>query len=239
MDTIKINKRNTKMVAHRGLSGIERENSCAAFIAAGNRDYFGIETDIHRTADGKFIVIHDDRTGRVSPTDIAVEENTFDVLREVQLFDKDDIAKPHLRLPSLEEYVKLCARYEKVCVLELKSAFTREEIAEIFKICLDNTTLEKMIFISFKFENLVLLRELSKEANLQFLYSHEATDEIIKTVKPYGIDLDLKHNLLTKEIVDRIHAEGIILNCWTVDNPERAEQLTEWGVDYITTNILQ
>jgi hypothetical protein len=53
-NTIKFEKRNTLVVAHRGLSGIERENTNSAFVAAGNRSYYGIETDIHKTADGRF-----------------------------------------------------------------------------------------------------------------------------------------------------------------------------------------
>ena len=55
MNTIKLNTAgtNVKMIAHRGLSGLEAENTCAAFVAAGNREkYFGIECDIHRTLDG-------------------------------------------------------------------------------------------------------------------------------------------------------------------------------------------
>lgn len=42
MNTIKINSKATKVIAHRGMSGIERENTAAAFVAAGNRGYFGI-----------------------------------------------------------------------------------------------------------------------------------------------------------------------------------------------------
>lgn len=53
MDTIKIDKNNVKLIAHRGVSGIERENTAAAFVAAGNRSYYGIETDVHVTKDGK------------------------------------------------------------------------------------------------------------------------------------------------------------------------------------------
>ena len=49
MDSIKLDTRTAKMIAHRGLSGIEKENTNAAFIAAGNRSYFGIETDVHKT----------------------------------------------------------------------------------------------------------------------------------------------------------------------------------------------
>ena len=66
MDTIKINKGSTRLIAHRGLSGLETENSIPAFVAAGNRSYYGVETDTHVTRDGRFIILHDDSTGRVA-----------------------------------------------------------------------------------------------------------------------------------------------------------------------------
>ena len=43
----------------------------------------------------------------------------------------------------------------------------------------------------------------------------------------------------TRELVERIHGRGIKVNVWTCDWPDRAAQLVEWGVDYITTNILE
>ena len=65
MNTVKFEKGETLVVAHRGLSGIERENTNSAFVAAANRSYYGIETDIHRTADGKFVVNHDGNLKRI------------------------------------------------------------------------------------------------------------------------------------------------------------------------------
>ena len=66
MDTVKLDNKTVRMVAHRGLSGLEKENTCAAFVAACNRaTYFGVETDVHRTADGQFVIFHDDNTARV------------------------------------------------------------------------------------------------------------------------------------------------------------------------------
>ena len=84
MDTVKINKNNTALIAHRGLSGIECENTAAAFVAAGNRSYFGIETDVHKTADGKFIIIHDDNTGRVCAENLPVENSNYEDLRRLR-----------------------------------------------------------------------------------------------------------------------------------------------------------
>ena len=83
MNTKKFNSLNTSVIAHRGLSGIERENTCPAFIAAGNRSYFGIETDVHVTKDGQFVIIHDETTERVSlgKYNINVEESDIQLLK--------------------------------------------------------------------------------------------------------------------------------------------------------------
>ena len=74
MDTIRFDKNNVKIIAHRGLSGLECENTCAAFVAAGNRSYYGIETDVHVTKDGKIIVFHDDNTERMTGKKKIVEK---------------------------------------------------------------------------------------------------------------------------------------------------------------------
>ncbi len=74
MDTVKINKGNARLIAHRGLSGIEVENTASAFVAAGNRSYYGIETDIHKTGNGEFVVVHDADLMRVAGSDVAVED---------------------------------------------------------------------------------------------------------------------------------------------------------------------
>ncbi|MBO4322474.1 MAG: hypothetical protein J5919_05675, partial [Clostridia bacterium] len=110
-NTVKIDaKRGTLLVAHRGVSGLETENTAAAFLAAGNRSYFGVETDIWRTADGKFILNHDGRSGRICETDLVMEQSTLADLRALTLKDMStglsDRAELKLCLP--EEYRRIC-----------------------------------------------------------------------------------------------------------------------------------
>ena len=72
-NTIKLeNKGHTQMIAHRGVCGLEPENTNAAFIAAGNRSYYGIESDVHKTADDKFVIMHDGNTLRMTGDDIEI-----------------------------------------------------------------------------------------------------------------------------------------------------------------------
>ena len=88
MNTIKFDKKNVRVVAHRGLSGIEVENTNSAFVAAGNRSYWGIETDIYKTADGNFVIGHDDNYKRISGEEIYLERETLETLEKVVFFDK-------------------------------------------------------------------------------------------------------------------------------------------------------
>ena len=241
MNTIKIEvAKKPLMVAHRGCSGLERENTNAAFVAAGNRSYWGIETDIHKTVDGKYIVIHDDNTKRVTGDNIVVEEATFESLRRLTVFNKpsDKKDRSDLCLPSLEEYIEICKKYEKQAVLELKNAFAKEDIFEICDIIESLGYLDRVTFISFCYDNLVYLGEKCEAASAQFLIS-KFEDDLIDRLLAIRVDLDIRHTALTEENIALCHANGITVNTWTVDDKESAEQLAEWGVDMITSNILE
>lgn len=239
MNTIKFKNISTKIVAHRGLSGIETENTNAAFVAAGNRSYYGIETDIHRTADGRFVVCHDDDLKRIAGENIPVETTTLADLQSVVLFDKDGTkGREDLRVSVLENYVSICKKYGKHCVLELKSDFTDEEILGILDIIEGFDYLENVTFISFVYSNVEKIRKFRPNQSVQFLF-YKFTDEIIAKVIENCIDVDVNYTQLTKELVDMLHENGLVVNCWTVDDPEKAEILSAWGVDYITSNILE
>ena len=242
MNTIKIDKQGTdvKMIAHRGLSGLERENTCAAFVAAGNREiYWGVETDIHCTADGKFVIIHDDTTTRVSGVEMTVEQTDFDTLRSLRLLDKDDkTVRWDLVLPTLQEYISICKKYGKIAVLELKNPMPEAAICQIINAVADMEYTDKMVVISFSFDNMVLLRKNFPEQKAQFLLSGW-DDKWLPKLKEYDLGLDIRHTAVTAELVQAIHSIGQEINCWTVDTPEDAARVIACGVDYITTNILE
>ena len=239
-DTIRIPLENKPlMIAHRGMSGLEMENSASAFVAAGQRSYFGIETDVHRTADGQFIVIHDDNTKRVAGDEMIVEQTAYRTLRALRLLDTDGRqGRADLILPSLREYISICKKYEKVAVLELKNHFVPEDIDKIIDIIRQEDYLDQVIFISFDLPNMICIRERLPEQRAQFLIS-SITDWLLDTLQKYHLDLDIKYSALTAEYVQALHAAGIQVNVWTVNTPEDARRLVDMGVDFITTNILE
>ncbi len=239
MNTIKFDKKNTLVVAHRGLSGIETENTNAAFVAAGNRSYYGIETDIRRTADGDFVVSHDRTLMRVGGVDINVETTDIGALRNIRLLDKDGTYdRADLRPCTLENYISICKKYEKHCVLELKSDFTDEETAAYIEKIKKYDYLDNVTFISFKYDVLLRIRKILPTQSAQFLFK-EFSDGIIENVKRDKFDVDVYHKSLNEDVIKELREAGIKVNAWTVDDPARAEELASFGVDFITTNILE
>ena len=240
MNTIKFQHPNKPlMVAHRGVSGLETENTCAAFVAAGNRSYYGIETDVHKTADGKYVVFHDDTTGRLAEVNVTIEKTDYDTLRSMPLRKKDgNFGRSDLRIANLQEYIGICKNYEKIAVLELKNHFEKADVIEIGKTIERLGYLDSVTFISFDFENLVYVKEIYPNQPVQFL-TGSCDRQLAQRLAAYGMDLDIYFEGVNAAMMADCKELGIKVNCWTVDRAEDAERLTELGVDFITSNILE
>lgn len=237
-DTIRVGLPGVRMIAHRGVSGLERENTCAAFVAAGNRSYGGVETDVHRTADGRYIVVHDDDLRRITGLDWVIEETDYETLRAVRLTDMDGSARADLGLPSLEEYLHICRKYDKDAVLELKNHFEPGDIDGVLETIHASSWLGRTTLISFDLPNLICVRERLPQQSAQYLVE-AIDDDVIETLKTYRLDLDAEYTAVTREWVEVCHAAGIRVNVWTVDDPDAARRLAAYGVDDITSNILE
>ena len=122
-------KGNVKMIAHRGLSGMKLENTVDAFEEAGQRSYYGIETDVHVTKDGKYVIVHDDSLERIAGLDIVVEETEYEALRALRFKDVyGNSEEQNMYLPSLDEYLEICKKYNKQAILELKNKMEPEDV---------------------------------------------------------------------------------------------------------------
>ena len=89
--------------AHRGLFDNEAgvpENSLAAFRRARELG-FGVELDVHLTADGRLVVMHDSDCWRMCGRHAVVEETDLSALRELRLLGTDE------RIPTLAEALRV------------------------------------------------------------------------------------------------------------------------------------
>lgn len=194
---------------------------------------------MHLCADGSFVIFHDDNLKRLAGVDMVVEKSSYEDLKTIVLKDTcDGAVRSDLTIPTLSEYIRICKKYGKKSVLEIKNHMQKNDIRRIVDIIRELKYLDNTVFISFDFENLVSLREISSKLTLEYLVS-KWSDNLTDKLKKYKMDIDIYHKEITKERVRLLHKNDILVNSWTVDTKDDAKRLISCGVDYITTNILE
>ena len=89
------------IIAHRGASGYAPENTMAAFEKALEMGAEGIELDVHLTADGEIVVIHDHTIDRTSDGKGVVGALTLEEIRKYDFGAWFDL-NLRQRIPTLE-----------------------------------------------------------------------------------------------------------------------------------------
>ena len=226
-----------KMVSHAG-NGMECQNTAAGFIAAGNHSYFGIETDLRFTGDGHFVCHHNNELYTPDGKLILIEESDLETVCSVPISYGQDRARRDMRVPTLEDYLEICKRYGKVCVLELKSKFSKPQVEAVIEIIRQYDYLDRIIYISFYEECLDFVREILPDAEVQMLLS-EVDKQTAEHFAAKKMDIDMLVWNTNKIIVDYCHSLGIKVGCWTCDTVELAQIPLNAGCDFITTNTLE
>ena len=71
--------------AHRGASGYAPENTLEAFELAVRQGAYGVELDVHITADGYLVVAHDETVNRCSNGEGLIARMTLRELKALRL----------------------------------------------------------------------------------------------------------------------------------------------------------
>jgi glycerophosphoryl diester phosphodiesterase len=181
--------------------------------------------------------MHDETLDRVAGENVKIENLSLNELEKVILYNKDG-TKSNLHIPTIENYIEICKQTSKYCVIDLKIEFSSTDIKNLIKIIKNQNYLNKTIFISFYFNNLVNIRKILPAQPVQLIFK-KVNKKIIKQLKENKFDADVKYKNLSKRKVKKLHQENIKVNCWTVNKKKTAEKLVKMGVDFITTKILE
>lgn len=228
-----------KMIAHRGYSKFELENTVEAFVAAANRSYFGIETDITVLKDKEMVLFHDDNLQRLAGIDAPIREYTMNQIEEVVLNVRPTYHTFDLKIAKPLEYIRICKHYNKTPIIELKWGFEPSDVDKVMNMLYEEEMFDKSMIICFTYSIVLYIREKYPTMRVQYLLGMLYTEEVINECLEKGISVDLRSDLVTKELVERFHSKGLEVNVWTVDDEESRKKFESFGVDYLTTNILE
>lgn len=210
--------------AHRGASIEFPENTLAAFRRAVEVGAPGAELDVHLTADGEAVVIHDDSVDRTTNGTGKVADLT---LAEIRRLD----AGSGERVPTLAEVLEVVAG-KLILDIEVKeSAAAAKVLEEVAKF----PNLEWLVS-SFRWDSLRFVRSQNPDVELWVLWP-TATDEAIAAGREIGASLlNLEYHSVTAEVVSRVRAAGMDVAVWTVNDRDEAIRLRNLGVVAICTD---
>ncbi|MDX1604870.1 MAG: glycerophosphodiester phosphodiesterase family protein, partial [Candidatus Competibacterales bacterium] len=228
-----------EVVAHRGASGEAPENTLAAFRLAWQQQADGIECDVHLSRDARVMVHHDPDTRRCAGVDCRIAETDSDCLRRLDVGRWKSPSYAGERMPYLEEVLALAPAGTRVLV-ELKCG---PEIVPALARSLAGAGRIRLALIAFRTDSLDACRRQLPDYPCYLLAAPECPDagydaaKLIHLARQHGCaGLDLDHRGLDSRAATRIQAVGMELLCWTVNDPERAIQLRDWGVGVLTTD---
>ena len=237
------------IVGHRGSQwGVE--NTRAAFINGANAGAWGLECDIRVSADGTFIISHDDNFKRLGGPETKIADMKTEALLSTRLTSKRHGVTYAGTPCTLGEFLDICKEYQVVPVIEVKvcttiHSNTKAENEPVFDgipaliNLIDQKGLsDKAVIISFMPGVVDFIHRHYPDITVQVLAGEEdgSIMEWVEWCKQYKMDLDVVHTIVTKEAVDAMHAAGLKVNVWTVDRVEDFERVKAMGVDFITTN---
>lgn len=199
-----------KVMAHRGASVAERENTVAAFAKAVELGADWVELDVRRG-----LLVHHDPVPDPVPGHVPTLAQAMAACGplRVNVEIKND--------PSEADF-------------DPHDELAGQVVAELARL----GERDRILISSFRLETIDAVRRLEPRLATAYLTYQEDQLAAARVAAEHGhVALHPWQPLVDAALVAECHRLGLELNTWTVDDPARMRQLIELGVDGICTNV--
>jgi glycerophosphoryl diester phosphodiesterase len=212
----------TLVIAHRGASAAELENTLAAFRTAVAMGADGVELDVHVSADGIPVVHHDPHVNA-----LAIAETPLDPLRTVVLANGE-------RIPTLAEALDVLGPSLRVYV-ELKALPEAHDAGVLEAMAAGQAPTNYQVH-SFDHRIVRRLRGAKPDLKCGLLSCSYPIRPFVPLLDARAGVLWQQESLVDKQLIDEGHGLGLQVFAWAVDDPVRMKALVDIGTDAICTN---
>jgi glycerophosphoryl diester phosphodiesterase len=235
------------VAAHRGGAALWPENSLTAFRGAIALGVDALEFDVHLTADGEPVVIHDATLDRTTTGSGPVRAMTTAELRTVRLLDRAGMPSEE-RVPSLAEVLDLAMPSSAMVLPEIKVDLLRGRYPEIetrvVGLLLGRGFLGRASVQSFDEATLRRVRALAPGLRTMLLVSRvrvaaqgASGADAVRWVQDVGAtDLGVDFRLIDGDLMTAARAAGVRVAAWTVNADDDLRRMAALGVDIVMTD---
>ncbi len=220
--------------AHRGDNVNAPENTMPAFELAASENLEWIELDVWQTADGVIVCNHDSSIARTTGHKLAIHDNTYKELASHEFGDWMPGSYDGVVIPTLEEALTFAKENDLHVQVELKGDRKDVDFEEHVLEVINKTGMHDDVMVIAQDANrLIRMNELdptiTKGYCMFFAYGNLSDIE-------YTDNITIEESNVTPELVKRMHDQGIMVFCWTVDLDDTVQYLVSCDVDVIGTD---
>lgn len=230
-----------QIFAHRGARRVAPENTLPAFAAALDMGADGIELDVHRTADGRLVVIHDFFVDKTTNGHGEVARMTYEEVARLDAGSHFAAEFAGTPVPTLAQVLELVGSRCRINI-EIKSMdpYGNDASDAVAAVIRYANLYDQVIVSSFNPITLVKLRHLDPRIALGMLYDDEmpAFFRFIwagPPIRPEAQHPD--HHLVDADYMSWARSLGAQVNTWTVNDPVEAKRLAALGVTTLITDV--
>ncbi|UNO38933.1 glycerophosphodiester phosphodiesterase family protein [Streptomyces sp. MST-110588] len=210
-------------IGHRGLMGVEPENTLRSFVRAEHEGVDVIELDLHLSKDGALVVMHDAHVDRTTDGCGPIADRTLAELRELDAGQGE-------RIPVFEEVVDAVRAPLQA---EIKDVAAARVLAEVVR---TRDLVGRVDIISFHDEALAAIRELLPGVPTALVADFYGADVVERARAVGASTLSLNIRRLTLELVEQAHAADLKVLGWTVNTHDHLRLARGLGLDGAVTD---
>ena len=237
----------TLVAAHRGGAALWPENSLLAFRSALALGVDALELDLHLTADGEVVVLHDPSLDRTSTGTGAVRDLKLADLAAVRLKSREGAVTAE-RVPTFAQVLDLVAPTSAELLPEIKVDANRQRYdgieGKVLALIRARGLLSRTTIQAFQVETIRRLRELEPKARTMLLVARGDVErdrarpaEAVRRARELGAtDLGMNHRLIDTDVMNAARAAGIRVAAWTPNEEADIRRMVDLGVDMVMSD---
>ncbi len=226
--------------AHRGASMHAPENTLAAFELAISQNADGIELDAKCTADGSVVVFHDQTLERTTDGSGKVLDHPLGALKELDAGSWFDSRFQGEAIPTLDEVFEVIGQKIFINVELTNYASPRDDLPYKVAELVTRYGLKNNVLFS-SFNPLAIRRAYKLIPDIPFgllalpgIGGFWARSWFARFIPHQALHAEVGDT--TPKLIQKQHKKGKRVYVWTVNAPEKMQQLFEWKVDGIFTD---
>ncbi|MFJ9118656.1 glycerophosphodiester phosphodiesterase [Streptomyces sp. NPDC102394] len=210
-------------IGHRGVMGVEPENTLRSFVAAQQAGLDVIELDLHLSKDGALVVMHDTDVDRTTDGTGPIAEKTLAELRALDAGRGEHV-------PVFEEVLDAVRTPLQA---EIKDVQAARALAEVI---LKRDLVARVEVSSFHDEAVAEIARLVPGVRTALIGSRFGTDIVDRAVEAGAATVCLNIRRLTLEIVERARKADLRVIGWVVNTQDHLRLVRALQLDGATTD---